>query len=538
VISTFGQILESAFLKTAEISLQASFIIAVLLIIRPAIKRVLPPNWVYALWFVVVVRLLLVDVPTLPAPVGPRLQNALAAVQNVNGQLASMPHSAFPSASPLSTGDLSPTWPEMLAGIWAIGAAFFLFRLGFESVRWSLQLAKAPEIDGPEVRQLLEECRREMGVRNVRLVQLAGFASPSMTGLFRPVIILPEDFLARFTPEELRWIFLHEMAHLKRWDLPMQLLCQMLQAIHWFNPLVWFAFFCFRGDRELACDAHVLDRQAREASRDYGHALIKVAETYPRSLFSAGFLGVSEAKTDLHERVEKISQHRRPALAWVISGIILCALLAVVFLTRAATQAPHEAIAKMQIFKDVAYVPAEVEVIQSENVVVPAIVGLGLDKVWAKRLGSNESTLTPAEIMDRVGGMLTVKQTSPLTDIVYITVRDNDAREGADIANAIVKQYTAGLEAAQVADVNQRAHDVFDKRIAKMETDLAQTKAGLEKLEQDTTHPPNNDQIQTLQNSISNEQLLLDGTRSQMEDQIAQGAKGSQNAVRLLAPAY
>jgi len=80
----FVQILGSYFLKTVEISLHASLIIGVLLVIRPVIKRLLPPRWVYALWFIVVARLLLVDVPSLPAAASPPLQSSLAVVQSIN----------------------------------------------------------------------------------------------------------------------------------------------------------------------------------------------------------------------------------------------------------------------------------------------------------------------------------------------------------------------------------------------------------------------------------------------------------------------
>ena len=549
----FIPMLGNAFLKTVEISLHASLIIAVLLVIRPLIKRHLPARWVYALWFIVVARLLLVEVPSLPEAASAPLQSALTAVQSVNGENASLPQVMQMTATPIAPGAWTISWPEMLAGIWLIGVVALLVHLGNGTFRWSRRLAAAPDIVTLEIVRLLDECRHEMGVRQtVRLVQFAGFASPSMTGLFRPAIILPEDFLERFSAEELRWVFLHELAHLKRRDLPVQLLCQVLQAVHWFNPLVWFAFACFRCDRELACDAHVLDRQASRTSREYGHALIKVAEIYPRSVFAPGFLGITEEKTDLHERVEKIGAHRRRGFRWAASGLILCALLAALFLTRQAAPA-HESTAKIQVYKNNAYVPAEIEVIQSEDVVVPAIVGLGLDKTWAQHFNSNEPAFTPAEIMDRVSKMLAVKMKPDTDDVVYITMRDDNRQEAADIANAIAKQYVKKRYDEAFKDATDRAHQNLDGSIADLEARLVAAKENLEQARQSASNLPpssptiirppgllpfNPGQAQNhAQDAVDYAQKNLDSTKAQMEQQIKSDT-ASNTGVRILAPAY
>jgi len=53
---------------------------------------------------------------------------------------------------------------------------------------------------------------------------------------------------------------LHELAHLKRWDLPLGCLVSLLQVLHWFNPILWYGFRRMRADREQACDAMALNR--------------------------------------------------------------------------------------------------------------------------------------------------------------------------------------------------------------------------------------------------------------------------------------
>jgi beta-lactamase regulating signal transducer with metallopeptidase domain len=536
MISTFFSLLDSCFLRVIEISLHASILIAVLITLRPVIKSFLPPRWVYALWFVLIARLMLVEVPSWQSVGNPVLEVPLKVVQSLS--LNDAPLSRIVSTSAPAealSGSSAFTWTETLALFWLAGAVFLLARISVENFRWLNRLAKAPDVTAPEIIDLLEECGQEMGVRSVRLVQLSGFASPSMTGLFRPVIVLPDDFLQHFKPAELRWILLHEMTHYKRGDLFVQLLCQILQAVHWFNPFVWYAFSSMRTDRELACDASVLDRQIRATTRDYGHTLIKVAETYPRSFLAPGFLGVTEDKTDLHERVIKISSHRRPGLTWIISGIILCTLLALFFLTNATSAPPHQATAKIQVFTSTNGLPAEIEVIQSIDIIVPTIVRLGLDKTWAKRFSPGESALSPAEIMDHFAPMLTVKQTDPNGNIVYITVQDDSPKEAADIANAIVQEYAVRKKAREIQVYTDGAHSQYDSTIAKDESTLNKAKEQLAKI--DPTSPNASGIIGNAQDAVNHAQYALDQHTSQLNDELTQ-AKGLPDSVRILAPAY
>jgi beta-lactamase regulating signal transducer with metallopeptidase domain len=509
--------IQGYFLKTAEISFHASLIIGVLLLARPLIKPLLPPRWIYLLWFIVIARLLLTGVPSLPARVADQpLAAPLVAVQRLNDA----------GLAPLQAAPLSVLrWhfsdeSAVLACIWLVGACVLLIYFAIAHFRWARRLSNASGIQSQEIHQLLEACCREMGVRPVRLVQLSGRVSPSITGLFRPTVILPDDCLQRFSREELRWVMLHELAHLRRWDLPVQFLCQVLQAIHWFNPFVWIAFACLRHDRELACDAHVLDRQAQNAAHDYGHALIKVAETYPHPALAPGFLGISEEQSNLQERVEKIGRHRRPVLLWSACSLLICALLAFVFLTR-LDQPAHVATAKIYVnFVD----PAQMDVIQSSDTVMPAIKRLGLDKTWAKRFGSDEDAWTLPEVMDHVSKILTVTQRPGDAQVFYVNVQGEPPHEAADIANALVEQYKATLDAQGREESAKRAAEPLRDDVERMERNLAAQKAELEKMKRAFA-------AATAGVSAANEsQAQIDQNLAQFNAQKAQQQKGIDQA--------
>ena len=74
----------------------------------------------------------------------------------------------------------------------------------------------------------------------------------------------------------MKHIFLHELAHYKRNDVIISCVTTILQIIHWFNPIIWFAFYRMRIDRELACDEMTLNRIGAAQSKSYGQTIISL----------------------------------------------------------------------------------------------------------------------------------------------------------------------------------------------------------------------------------------------------------------------
>jgi len=97
--------------------------------------------------------------------------------------------------------------------------------------------------------------------------------------LGRPTIVLSEETVARSTEAQLRLVFLHELAHVRRGDHLVRWLDWAAGACLWWNPLVWIARRGLRSTEELACDALVL-RTRGTVPRDYGSCLLSVAEAF------------------------------------------------------------------------------------------------------------------------------------------------------------------------------------------------------------------------------------------------------------------
>jgi beta-lactamase regulating signal transducer with metallopeptidase domain len=146
----------------------------------------------------------------------------------------------------------------IVAAIWMVGVLLVLLRLAFGTWRVG-QLAR----DGSRVEDgvwlsLTQRLANRLGVtRPLILLRGERLAVPVTWGIVYPAVLLPQD-ADTWSEERRRFVLVHEMAHVKRFDALTQLLAQISVAVFWFDPLVWLAAHRMRVEREHACDDYVL----------------------------------------------------------------------------------------------------------------------------------------------------------------------------------------------------------------------------------------------------------------------------------------
>src|SRR5262249_23767965 len=137
---------------------------------------------------------------------------------------------------------------------------------------------RSHRVNDPEWRELLAELCTSLGVkRRVTLLISGRTAMPMTWGAFRPALLLPAE-AADWSAERRRVVLLHELAHIKRWDWFTQMLAQVACALHWFNPLIWYAARRMRLEREQACDDLVLASGSKAS--DYAAELLQFAHRF------------------------------------------------------------------------------------------------------------------------------------------------------------------------------------------------------------------------------------------------------------------
>jgi beta-lactamase regulating signal transducer with metallopeptidase domain len=201
---------------------------------------------------------------TTAAPSGSRAENAIASQPRAGDAIASNQKSTTntPVPQPAPTaGTVAPTRPgiiPIIAAIWLVGVVLVLLRLAFGTWRVG-QLAR----DGARVEDgvwlsLTQRLANRLGVtRPLILLRGERLAVPVTWGIVYPAVLLPQD-ADSWSEERRRFVLVHEMAHVKRFDALTQLLAQISVAVFWFDPLVWLAAHRMRVEREHACDDYVL----------------------------------------------------------------------------------------------------------------------------------------------------------------------------------------------------------------------------------------------------------------------------------------
>ena len=321
MINLFLQMMESEalknlFLKLVNMSISASWIVLVVLILRLVLKKA--PKWIpVLLWGIVAVRLicpfsiesalsLIPSTQTIPMNIEiaakPAIDSGINAVNSVVNPIISASFTPHPgaSANPLQI------WIPLTAVIWLFGMLLMMLYTAISY--WCLHR------------------RVDTAVRlNDNIYQSENVGSPFVLGILKPRIYLPYTMDGK----NLEHVVAHEQAHIRRKDHWWKPLGFLLLTVYWFNPLMWVAYILLCRDIELACDEKVIAELGNEQRADYTQAL--VAYSVNRRMIAACPLAFGEV--DVKDRVKTIMNYRKPAFWIIIAALVLCVVVAVCFLT-------------------------------------------------------------------------------------------------------------------------------------------------------------------------------------------------------------
>ena len=206
---------------------------------------------------------------------------------------------------------LSSSWASYLFAAWGVVAALLLLRLSVGLWRVRQIRRKCSQVDLVGLDPAIAGILRELGSgRRVRVCASSDVAVPAAFGFFRPAIVFPAWLLPQLSPEEMKVILLHELAHVQRWDDWTNLAQKIVKAVFFFHPAVWWIESRLMLEREMACDDIVLAQTA--SPRAYASSLISFAEKLQsaRALTLVQTLGSRMREMSL--RVAQILDTKRP----------------------------------------------------------------------------------------------------------------------------------------------------------------------------------------------------------------------------------
>ena len=174
---------------------------------------------------------------------------------------------------------------------------------------------------------LLAETAQQLHLGRLPEVVLSrGIPSPAVFGTFRPVLVLPEAAIERLSRTCTKHILLHELAHIKRGDLLINSLYTLLQIVYWFNPLVWLLRRRLQHLRELCCDATVAS-VLRERTPEYRETILESARRLLVKPVAPGIglLGLFESSSRLRMRLKWLEKK-----TWTYRGLRIVTVLCLV----------------------------------------------------------------------------------------------------------------------------------------------------------------------------------------------------------------
>ncbi|WP_372629408.1 M56 family metallopeptidase [Cohnella sp.] len=346
-IRIFGQ----ALVGSAEAAVLALLLAAALRLWR----RTLSPGWKYALWFLLLAKLL---IPLLPGDVGNQLRwlpvpdtletrlpvfdaiqsraenlSAAAAAEASEGTSGVAVFEGEEAASQPASSNRAPDnlLLRIAAAVWLSGIALALLFPLAGHLAMSRALRREPGLTVPrELEKMFARIRADSGIRpgvQLRLTRLV--SGPALFGIFSPVVLIPRDLAGRLAEAEWECIFRHELAHYRRKDIWVNLLAYSLVSAHWFNPLAWYGLRRMRIDQESACDANVLNAIASKET--YASCMIKLLEIGAARKVALSGVGFFGSKKLIARRIVMIRDYkpaRKKALytgaaVFILAGALL-----------------------------------------------------------------------------------------------------------------------------------------------------------------------------------------------------------------------
>jgi beta-lactamase regulating signal transducer with metallopeptidase domain len=331
------------FTGVLNMTFTASIVIGLIIVIRFILNKKLPKSFSYALWIVVLVRLLVpVTVSSglslfnfLPSPVSaPVVQKSqnIETVKQISHNAVTMQKpsvdtgsrvvdeatgGALPAAVPKAPVDPRQVIILISALIWALGAVS-LFTYGFITyIKIAKRLNEAVLYKGDAV---IAEAKAVLRIkREIKVFTSDRINTPVVYGMFKPSIILPLSITQDLKDKALQFISSHELVHIKRFDYIIKPLAFLALCIHWFNPMVWLSFFLAQKDMEMSCDERVVAAWEEDIRSEYATLLINLAAK-PRYLLEGGLLAFGES--DIKSRIEGIDGYKRPAFRLLAVSVV------------------------------------------------------------------------------------------------------------------------------------------------------------------------------------------------------------------------
>ncbi|MBE7105103.1 peptidase M56 [Bacillus cereus] len=372
-----------------ETSIMASIVVGLILCVKILLRNKLTPRWQYMLWLILIVRLLLPWSPnssysiysilsystgTLVSfhqdsiTVSPSKEHIQAKTDIDDTKVTTKENTYAPGSSQIAEenkkqaqnnekqNDKGFSIYTIILYIWFAGVVILSLATLIMNRRLLIYIKKQPVIIDQRVVEIFEDCKKSMSVQQDIPLLLAGkISSPTVFGFIQPKVLLSSVHMKVLDEQQLRYIFHHELAHIKRRDVGVNWIMHGLLILNWFNPILWYAYSCMREDQELACDAFALIYIDSKEQLAYGHTIISLLEHYSGYYQAPSLANLSRNKKTLKRRILMIKKFQKKSYRWSAIGFVTIAAISVLTLLNAHAEESKQITKEQRIGKSATY---------------------------------------------------------------------------------------------------------------------------------------------------------------------------------------
>lgn len=218
-----------------------------------------------------------------------------------------------------------------ISRLWMSGAVVYVLLTLLYYVIWIQTIRKfSAEIESPSwKRAFLEACHAfQISPGRIELLSNPKFVQPCITGVWKKYIMIPEHLIDKLNSEEITLVLQHELTHGKRNDVALKLWMNILNCLHWYNPLL----YALRQDLddwiEMACDEEVIGELSVKEKKAYVFLLMKLVEEGKKQKKYALSFGGSKTKNFKRRTYGIMKQN--PGKKMIAKGLILTMIFAVI----------------------------------------------------------------------------------------------------------------------------------------------------------------------------------------------------------------
>ena len=349
-----------------EISIYAAAIVIVTMLLKTAFKHRMSPWLHYAVWLVLIMRLMLpvtmesgFHVFTTPAQtqseaaISPQARPAEAMSETTavksnaypsqpTGDFEPIESVASPASSTAPVTNKPLSTENVLLIIWLSGAGISLIYIAALYAALRFKVRRQTAAPSARLLALFDDVMTEMLIKaKLTLVCQYAYSTPAL--LLPRTVLMPIDTLVSMNDEQIKFALRHELTHYRHRDHITCLLICVLNAVYWFNPFVWLAFRQMRADMELACDGSVVKALDIPQKSRYAALIVGLFAQPERRQLVPG-MAQGDAKRIAEQRVRGIFKAAKSHRSAKLVSALVAALLLVTCFTTACQPTPEKAV--------------------------------------------------------------------------------------------------------------------------------------------------------------------------------------------------